>query len=77
MILVKIYFSIFSQFNAIFPAARNSNFQAEEEDISQLSSNMRLELCENENEFIVLLWRSPSLFRWIMFLLWNAFASRS
>jgi len=55
MILVKIYFSIFSQFNAIFPAARNSNFQAEEEDISQLSSNMRLELCENENEFIVLL----------------------
>jgi len=34
MILVKIYFSIFSRFNAIFPAARDPNFQAEEEDIS-------------------------------------------
>ena len=35
MILVKIYFSIFSQFNAMLPAARDSKFQAEEqEDIS-------------------------------------------
>jgi len=34
MILVKIYFSIFSRFNAIFPAARDPNFQAVEEDIS-------------------------------------------
>jgi len=34
MILVKIYFSIFSLFNAIFPAARDHNFQAEEDDIS-------------------------------------------
>jgi len=34
MILVKIYFSIFSRFNAIFPAAQDFNFQAEEEDIS-------------------------------------------
>ena len=31
---MKIYFSIFSRFNAIFPAARDPNFQAEEEDIS-------------------------------------------
>jgi len=34
MMLVKIYFSIFSWFNAIFTAARDPNFQAEEEDIS-------------------------------------------
>ena len=34
MLLVKIYFCIFSRFNAIFPAARDPNFQAEEEDIS-------------------------------------------
>jgi len=34
IILVKIYFSIFTRFNAIFRAARDSNFQAEEEDIS-------------------------------------------
>jgi len=34
MISVKIYFSIFSQFNVIFPAAGDPNFQAEEEDIS-------------------------------------------
>jgi len=34
MILVKIHFSIFSRFIAIFPAARDPNFQAEEEDIS-------------------------------------------
>jgi len=34
MILIKIYFSIFSRFNAIFPAARDHNFQAEEEGIS-------------------------------------------
>jgi len=32
MILVKIYFSIFSRFNAIFPAARDPNIQAVEED---------------------------------------------
>ena len=31
---MKIYFSLFSRFNAIFPAARDSNFDAEEEDIS-------------------------------------------
>jgi len=34
MILVKSYFSIFSRFNAVFPAARDPNFQAEEKDIS-------------------------------------------
>ena len=34
MILVKIYFSIFSRFRVIFPVARDPNFQAEEEDIS-------------------------------------------
>jgi len=34
MILVKIYFSIFSLFNAIFPAAWDPKFQAEEEDIN-------------------------------------------
>jgi len=34
MILVKIYFSVFSWFNAIFPVARDLNFQAEEEGIS-------------------------------------------
>jgi len=34
MILVKIYFFIFSRFNAIFPAARDPNLQTEEEDIS-------------------------------------------
>jgi len=34
MILVKIYFSIFSRFNAIFPTARDPKFQAEEEYIS-------------------------------------------
>jgi len=33
MILVKIYYFIFSRFNAIFPAARDPNFQAEKEDI--------------------------------------------
>jgi len=32
--LVKIYFSIFSRFNATFPVARDPNFQAEEENIS-------------------------------------------
>jgi len=36
-----------------------------------------LELCEDENDSIVLLWRSPSLFRRILFHLWNAFANRS
>jgi len=58
MMLVKIYFSIFSRFNAIFPTARYSNCQAEEKDIQyQLSSSMhcRLELCGDENDFIVLL----------------------
>jgi len=34
LILVKIYFSIFSRFNAIFPVVRDPNFQGEEEDIS-------------------------------------------
>jgi len=34
MILVKIYFSIFSRFNVIFPAARDPISQDEEEDIS-------------------------------------------
>jgi len=34
MIVVKIYFSIFSRFNAIFPAARDPNLQAEEDDVS-------------------------------------------
>jgi len=34
-----------------------------------------LELCEDENDSIVLLWRSPSVFRRILFHLWNAFAS--
>jgi len=34
MILVKIYISIFSRFNAIFLAARDPKFQAEEEGIS-------------------------------------------
>jgi len=45
---------------------------------SQLSSNMHcnLELCEDEYDSIVLLWRSPSLFRRMLFH-WNAFASRS
>ena len=40
MILVKIYFSIFSRFNAIFPAVRDPNVQAVEEHnrTSQLSS---------------------------------------
>jgi len=33
MILMKICFSIFSRFNAVFPAARDSNFQSEGEDI--------------------------------------------
>jgi len=35
MILMKMYFSIFSRFNAIFPDARDPNFQADEEDISR------------------------------------------
>jgi len=39
MIMVKVYFSIFSQFNAIFPAARDPNFQAEEEDISNFKQH--------------------------------------
>ena len=71
MILVKMYFSIFSRFNAIFSAARLRK------RTSQLSSNMyhSLELCEDENDSIVLLWRIPSLFRRILFHLWNAFAS--
>jgi len=58
MILVKIYFSIFSRFNAIFRAARDPNFQAREEDIStfkQLNMHCNLELCEDENDAIVLL----------------------
>jgi len=59
MILVNIYFSMFSRFSAIFPAARNPNFQAGVEDnrTSQLSSNVHcsLELCEDENDSIVLL----------------------
>ena len=78
MILVKIYFSIFSRFNAIFPVARDPNFQAEEEDIS-ISNNMHCnsELCEDENDSVVLLWRSPLLSRRILFHLWIAFASRS
>jgi len=58
MILVKIHFSILSRFNAIFPAARDPNFQAEEEDIStfmQLNMHCNLELCEDEKCSIVLL----------------------
>jgi len=57
MILVKIYFSIFSRFRVIFPVARDPNFQAREERTSQLSCNMHcnLELCEGENDSIVLL----------------------
>jgi len=39
MIMVKVYFSIFSRFNAIFPAARDPNFQAEEEDISNFKQH--------------------------------------
>jgi len=76
--LVKIYFSILSRFNAILPAARDPTFRLRKRT-SQLSSNMHcsLELCEDENDSIVLLWRSPSLFRRILFHLWNAFASRS
>ena len=46
MILVKIYFSIFFRFNAMFYAARDPNFQAEEEDISTFKQH--LELCEDE-----------------------------
>jgi len=58
MILVKIYLSIFSLFNAIFPSARDPNFQAEEEDIStfkKLNMHSNLELCEDENGFNFLL----------------------
>ena len=40
MILVKIYFSIFSRFNAIFLAARDFNFQAEEKDISTFKQHV-------------------------------------
>jgi len=35
-----------------------------------------MELYEGDNDSVLLL-RSPSLIRWIMFHLWNAFASRS
>jgi len=34
MVLVQIYFSILSRFSAIFPTARDPNYQAEEENIS-------------------------------------------
>jgi len=58
MICVKFCYSILSRFSAIFPAARDPYFQAEEQGIStfkQLDMNCKLKLCEDENCSIVLL----------------------
>jgi len=70
MILVKIYFFLYSLGSMQYSLPlRILTFRLRKRT-SQLSSNMhrRLELCEDENDSIVLLWRSPSLFRWIMFI---------
>jgi len=72
--LVKIYFSNFSRQNPTLPAARDMHFQTK--DSSQAINNLLVETAWRWIWSVVILWRSPSFFRWNMFYIWKMFISR-